>query len=482
VSTIVQPAHLSVPERVGSYGAEAVDLAKLYGRDLDAEQVLAVDAFMSHDAEGNPAAFEAAVLEPRQNGKTGGIMLPIVLADLFLFEPDLIVWTAHRFDTSQETFRDVQQIIEGCSALSRRVRRISQGNGDEAIELTDGGRLEFKARASGGGRGLSGKKVVLDEAYKLSPGSVGSLLPTLATRRDAQVLYGSSACHADSHVLRDLVGRGRAGDDPSLAYVEWCAPGGWEAPPCKRGDRCTHYRNVPGCALDDIDAWHAANPTLGRRITVDRLRSYRRTMTPEEFGREFLGWHDIPDAGETSPITSEMWEAWADVDSRAVGKPVLAIDCSWMSRSAAIVAASQGNTDLPHIEVVDYGPGTDWVVRRAVELNRSAEPVDWVIDPTGPAGALLPALKDAGIEPREMTARQMGQACVDFAKGNFQHTGDPILSTALECSARRDVGDGLWTWTRRKSGDICPLVAATEAAWGLSTAPPPPVVPWFYAD
>jgi hypothetical protein len=81
----VQPAHLWIPPRLGSYGDEAVDLARLAGRELDAEQEVAVDAMLSYGPGGRWAAFESAIIEARQNGKTGGVLLPVVLFDLFSY-------------------------------------------------------------------------------------------------------------------------------------------------------------------------------------------------------------------------------------------------------------------------------------------------------------------------------------------------------------------------------------------------------------
>ncbi len=64
-------------------------------------------------------------------------------------------------------------LITGCAPLARRVKKISYGNGEEAIELQTGQRLIFKARTKTGGRGLSGDKVVLDEAFALAAGAHG---------------------------------------------------------------------------------------------------------------------------------------------------------------------------------------------------------------------------------------------------------------------------------------------------------------------
>ena len=461
---LVRPAYLWIPDRVSSAGAEAVDLAGLAGVPMDAEQALAADAILSETADGRWAALEAAVVESRQNGKTMRIILPVVLAHLFLFDARLITWTAHLFRTTQESFRELKAVIEGCPDLSRRVRKISEANGEEAVELHGGARVIFLARSKTGGRGLTGDVVVLDESFALEPAHMGSLLPTLSAVPNPQVLYGSS-----SVMLRSIRNRGRAGGDPSLVYVEWCAPpGGCRMP------GCMHARDAVGCALDDVANWRRANPAMAHgRITEAFVAAERRALPPEEFARERLGWWDDP--AEDVDALLAAWSLCADPESQGAGRPVLALDVSPASRSGAIVAAMRRSDGLPYPEVVEHRPGTDWLVTRAAELKR-VEPLDWVLDPAGPAGALLPDLAAVGIEPTLLTARDLGQACEAFVstvmETGLRHLGDPILAQAISGAGRRDIGDGLWAWSRRKSGtDICPLVAATVALRRLSELP-----------
>lgn len=476
------PAYLSVPARVGSYGDEAIDLARMYGRPPDAEQCVAIDAMLSYRPGGRWAALESAVIEPRQNGKTGGIMLPVTLFDLFLLPPDKIVWTAHLFRTAREAFTDVVGIVDGTPELSRRVKKITYANGEEAIELHSGARLEFLARSKGGGRGIGGKRVVMDEALFLSAEAMGALMPTLSARSmhgDPHLMFGSSAGVLGSDHLRGLRDRGRKGDDPSLVWVEWCAPGSWDAPGCLLGPECPHTVGTDGCVLDDETLWRLANPALGQRISFDYIRSERRALPPEEFGRERLGWFTDPAGVGGVPL--EAWSECVDEESKPSGRPVFMVDASPGSKSAAIVACMWRPDGLPHLEVVAHGVGTAWVAGRAVELQRH-RPLDWVIDPGGPAGALLPELAQAGIEPRQMTTRDLGQACEAFTTAvvgrGLRHLGDPALARAVVGAGRRDIGDGLWAWSRRKSDtDISPLVAATGAFWGLSVSPPPQAPP-----
>jgi hypothetical protein len=478
VPDLVPPAHLSIPPRTGSYGAEAVDLAALAGRVLDAEQEVAVDAMLSYGPGGRWAALETCRLEPRQNGKTGGELVPVVLFDLFLMPADKIVWTAHLFRTARDAFNDFDRMIAATPELSKRVKKLSYANGEEAVELHSGARLEFLARSKGGGRGIGGKRVVMDEALFLSSEAMGALLPTLAARSvtgDPQINYASSAGVLGSDHLRGLRDRGRKGNDPSLVYIEHCAPGGWDAPGCDLGPECPHTIDTDGCALDDESLWKLANPSIGRRIAISYIRAERRALPPEEFGRERLGWHTEPAGIGGLPL--ERWTDCGDDESKPTGRPVFMVDASPGLRSVAIVACMYRPDGFPHVEVVAHGPGSDWAAARAAQLQKH-KPIDWVIDPGGPAGALLPDLLAVGIEPRQMSGRDLGQACEAFAAAvtdkGLRHLNDPTMARAITSAGRRDIGDGLWAWSRRKSDtDISPLVAATGAFWGLSVSPPP---------
>jgi len=486
VPDLVPPAHLSIPPRQGSYGEGAAHLMEIAGRPLDEEQKLAVDAILSYKPGGKWAALESAIIEARQNGKTGGVLLPVVLWDLFMMAPDRIVWTAHLFKTSRDAFNDVIAMIEGSSTLSKRVKRITLGKGEEAVELHSGAKLEFLARSQGGGRGLGGKRIVMDEALFLSASSMGALMPTLSARSmngDPHIMYGSSAGVLGSDHLRKIRDRGRKGGDPSLVYVEWCAPGSWDQPGCELGPECPHAPDVGGCALDDETLWPRANHARSAALLAGLLLGERRALPPEEFGRERYGWFTEP-AGVDIENLLARWTACGDENSKPTGRPVFFIDATPGLRSAAIVAAMWRPDGLPHLEVVAHGQGSSWVAPRAAEL-RAHKPLDWVIDPGGPAGALLPDLRLAGIDPREMSTRDLGQACEAYAavigSQAMRHLGDPVMARTLVGAATRDIGDGLWAWSRRKSSaDICPLVGGTEAFWGLSVVPPelpPPPAP-----
>jgi hypothetical protein len=165
---LVPPRFLSRPNAASSAGPEAVELARSAGLVLLPWQELVLDAALAETAEGFCASFEVALVVPRQNGK-GGVLEAAELYWLFLDDAvDLITHTAHRFDTSLEHFTRIRTLVETTPELMAEVKGIYDSNGKERIELRNGKRLQFKARSKGGGRGFSGDRVVLDEAYYIN--------------------------------------------------------------------------------------------------------------------------------------------------------------------------------------------------------------------------------------------------------------------------------------------------------------------------
>lgn len=437
-----------------------IDLAASVGMILDAEQRLALEAILAEGADGKWAAFEAAVIAARQNLKTF-LLEALVLGDLFLFNANLVIWTAHLFPTTMEAFRHLRQVIEGHDHLRRRLKRISEANGEESFELTSGQRLLFRARSKSGGRGLTGDRVILDEAFALGASEMGSLLPTLSARPNPQVVYASSAGKSTSQVLRGVRDRGRVGGDPSLVYVEWCAP----VVDCG-DDRCDHRPGTPGCALDDVEAWRAANPAIGRRITVEHVAAERRALPPAEFARERLGWWEEP-SGAVAGLPLNLWEAQRT--SGPVGDLLaLAVDVT-PDLAYASVGRASGVPTGALLDLVEHKRGTGWVAGLVDELQGDTG-VPVVVDLGGPASVVNDDLARRGIETLNPAARDVAQACSTLLDGLIRrsvwHREHADLDGAVRGASRRPIGDA-WAWSRKNSlVDISPLVAITHALWG----------------
>lgn len=470
---MVEPAFLWVPEHVSTAGGEAADLAAELGISLEPEQRLVLDAVLAEKQGGRWAAFEAAIVAPRQNLKT--LLCELVcIADLWLgFGSELIVWTAHETDTAEESRLHIKEHIETHPFLSRRVRKIVEANGEEGFELVDGKRLRFKARTKAGGRGLAGDRVILDEAFALQPAHMGSLMPTMSAKSQTgnpQIVYASSAGHLKSAVLRSIRDRGRRGGDQNLVYAEWCAP----RRACALGERCNHLFGVDGCVLDDVELVNAANLQLGRRIAVSFVMdTERRAMPPEEFARERLGWWDEPEE-LVDGLDLATWESCKDESSQLATVEAWAVaparDLSW----SAIAVAGRRADGLAHVEVVEYRKGTHWVADRLVELRAEHGDAAVFLEAKGPRSSLSDDFDEVEVGVSFVSSDEMASACGllfdDLLRSTVRHIGQAELDVSVRGAQRRQVGDA-WVWSRAASMvEISPLVAATLALWGARQA------------
>jgi hypothetical protein len=494
-----EPPIQTAPPSASSAGQEAIDLAAKAGLKLDPWQQHVLRVGMAEKPDGSWAAFEIAVNVPRQNGK-GGIIEARELWGLFIGGEELILHSAHEFKTAKNAFRRIERLIRGCPDLHKRVKRYWQTTGEESIELHDGRMLRFIARSKGSGRGFSGHCNMMDEDMILGDNEMDALLPTMAAIEDPQIWYlGSAGIGPQSVQLARLRRRALAAieagvPDPSLAYMEWSAD--------------LHVKECPkDCDKHDDpasdEAVRKANPALGYRLTLAKVANERATLSKDGYARERLGVGEYPaEEGDAwAVIGKDAWEALTDGDSQPADPVAFAIDVTPERSHASICVAGQSG-EAVHVEVVDNRPGTDWVVKRARELAEKWHPRCFVIDTGSPAGSLIRDLKkglqvdpeedaEGDEEPQllapvvEMKTRDVVRAVGQFydavAASRIVHLDQAPLATALAGARKRDLGDA-WAWARRGVGvDITPLVAATNARWGLSAEveePEEEVEPW----
>jgi hypothetical protein len=186
------------------------------------------------------------------------------------------------------------------------------------------------------------------------------------------------------------------------------------------------------------------------------------------------------------PIDPAAWAA-CELDllpeQRAgMGQPAFCIDVAYGMRSAAIAVA----TDLagqPYVELADQRSGTEWVIDRVLELRTRFPRALFGGFTNHAVGALMPELALHGVELEKMTDGDMGRACAHMEKMvpvGMRHSPDPLVTVAIGGAVKREIGEGLWAWGRRKSvTDISPLVAVTGALWMLNQVKPNRAAPDF---
>lgn len=499
---LLPPAYHTSPPRAVTLGPLVGKTCREANYAPDPEQQLILDDVFAYGPDGLPAAFEYGVIGPRQQLKTGTL---IMCAIGWLFVVPVghvrnVNWNAHLKETAIKSFHELAEVIKAApnlrgKLLDDRSGGIHTGKDVEKILTADGRQLDVSARTERAGRGLTGDRIVLDEALYLTDAMLGALMPTLTARRDAQAVYASTPGLAGSSTLRAKRDAGRAGRSTSLGWAEW----GTERPKCahdddRTGRKCLHFPpgnplHVPGCAMDDEELWARASPLLGRvrpngtGLSLDRMRNLRESIPPAEWGREYLGWWDEADAtdvfgdGVWSAATARYFDADdnehiglptpADFDLNTVGVAVAA-DLT----SAAIVGAGPRG-ERTACRVVATGPGFQWLVPRLKELMDERPRTRVVYDPGGPSGVLTAELEKAVKPSRRLikaTFPQWKAACAGLwdgvRSGTVEHGGQPELDASVSEAKKRDIVDR-WVW-ERYGYDASPLEAATLAVWGVT--------------
>jgi hypothetical protein len=467
IETLVAPRVCHVPEfDDDSLGVECVEFARSVGLTLDPWQEEWVKA-VNHRRKGGWASFENGLCTPRQCGKNVCVEA-VELFDVFERRVPLTIHSGHDWSITMESFNRVLAIIENNPAFERRVDKVLRSHAAEGFNLKDGGRMRFRTRSRGGGRGWSCSTLGFDEANFLAEFGAQSLLPALRSQKDARVLYIGTALDAltqkDCLVWARLRDRAVRGKDESLMWMEWSTAffdtEGNELGP----DRLSVEQ------LDDRKRWLEATPAAPHRVSLEHLELESRSMLPRAFAIELLGVHDPPSltGADALPIPLADWQSLADTGSEILsGSPVcFAVDVG-PDLHTSIAAAGRRVDGRLHVELVDSRPGTKWVPARLAVLEAQHEVFEIVLDTYGFARNLADDIQEAGVPLRRFETSDATAACATLisliGEDQLRHLGDPDLLRALEGAATRTYGDA-WLWARRTStADVTPLVAATNA-------------------
>ena len=448
-----------------SYGQGATQLLSQVGVNLFGWQSDVLASWLEVDKDDRLLRQTGVLICPRRNGKTALIAARCLLGMLHLGELR-ITYSSHRMDTSQSQFDSMVQLLEG-PGLRDYIHKITRAHGKESITLTNGARFSIRTRTSSGGRGLETDLLVLDEALELSDDSVAALVPLTAkaaAQGRGQVLYASSAGHAESHVLLALrdVGRELAGTPGGgISYHEYAA-----------------HRDAP---IDEPDTWWQANPSLGTPIlTEDFLRNARARMSPEAFGREHLGWW--ADTSDLPIIDPGEWEALA------INKPPTAANpirwAAWdiapeltMARLLAFYRDSKGRIIVSCVDSVNEPDGLD-LDAYSRKLLGLCEEHDFDLVAYDRLTGSYPAqlLQGHGWKDRLRHLTGSGhssgvnQLIQLVRNGQIRHDGHPDVAADLARATGKPFSDGGRVFSRKTSEPGGPIPSAVALAAGLYLA------------
>lgn len=490
-----------MPPAAATAGPEALDLLRTTGQTPDDWQCDVVCDILGEQEDGRWAARRTYTIIARQNGK-GGCIEPIELYGLFVLH-EVILHSAHLFDTARDAFQRVLALIEQTPDLSRRVARVNRAHGKEGIELLSrpavfggdgmlydrggpGGKLHFHARTNDSGRGKSPQRLVLDEAFALTPAQQAALMFAISAQENPQINSFSTPPPVDepcelligarAQVLKAI----EAGGEPRVCWIEWGV---------ERGTDVT----LP-------ETWAAANPAYGIRISEegcrDELSAAQSGGGLERFAVERCGmWPDMADA-KWQVIGADEWSLAADPTAdRADGaRPAFCLEMSPDRSWAAIAAAWLRPDGLRHVELLEIQQGIGWIPARVAALNKH-NPVAWVIARDSPASSEVSTLEGMGIKSVRMSGPDAVAGAGMFYDGitgaevdddetptprTLRHSDQEQLTQAVSAAAKHPPTDKAWQFDRAKPGGWL-IIACVGAVWGLASQIPEPEQQFFAA-
>jgi hypothetical protein len=404
-------------------------------------------------------AADTAVLSiGRQVGKTFDVGA-VVFAECIAEPGTTVIWTAHRFKVSRETFNELRALAKS-PKLAPHIDfdAITTAAGNECIPFRNGSRIVFAARERGAIRGFTKVRIlVLDEAQILTHAALSDLVPTMNQAENPLIiLMGTPPKPSDpGEVFTELRAEALSGDSDGIFYVEFSAK--------------------PDADPDDRQAWREANPSYPKRTPARSILRMRKLLSRDDFMREGLGVWDSD--GTKSPIPALTWLNLADLTpdpAPHVGRLVLAADSDPARGRTSITVCGFRADGVPMVELVENLPGVDWAEDRLVEIAEHNDVAAIVVDKRSAAATLIHPLTERRMPVIGTDAQQMAQACGLFLDtvnetGLLRHLHQTELDEAVRAAITRPLGDAL-AWDRKKpTADITPLTSATLALWGLLT-------------
>lgn len=447
-----------------TWGPRVAKVADALGKPLMPWQRDLVDVALEVKPDGRLAYRTVIVTVPRQSGKSTLAMAKniqrMVDANGFGGRQRIVYAAQTRNDAREKLVDDwIEDLKTRKRFAGRWTSRLTLGN--EQIRWENGSTWGITSNTEKAGHGKTLDVGDMDEVFSHRDDRLEQALsPAMVTRPNAQLWIVSTAGYLGSSPYlweKVQLGRGLAdsGVDEGVCYVEYSAE--------------------EGCDPEDPATWWSCMPALGHTVTEDIIRGEFQKMGVAGFSRAYLNlW--IPAGYGQQVIPADDWDSCEDEASEIDGDNVVfALDVAPGSAWGSIAVAGYRADGIPHAEVIDNRDGDGWLVGRLMDLRDRWGDRPIVLDPSSPAGGLLAELVNAGFRITTISGRELSQACAALKsaakEGAIRHLGQRQITDALAGAKTRKLLDS-WAWSRTSSScDISPLVALTNALWGLSTIP-----------
>ena len=432
----VQPRLQNNPLKGVSRGPEVAALAESIGLPLLPWQSYVLNDMLTIDKNKQFIRKSNLLLTSRQQGKSHLARMRI-LGGLFLFNERNHVIISSSRSMALTSFREVAEAIEATPELNKELKAIRYANGNEAIVLKSGARLDVRAANRSSSRGATADFLFIDELREVDELAYSAAMPITRARPNSQTLLASNAGDAFSVTLNELRERCLSHPPESLGYYEYSAP--------------------QFAALTDRKAWALSNPALGILVTEASIQEALTTQTTEQFRTETLcQWID----SLQSPWPHGSVEDASDINLTMAPGPltVFAFDVSPSRRDASLVMGQilpSGKIGVAVLETYSSQVAVD-------ELVIAASVKKWcdmyyprvVCYDKYTTASIAQRLQMSGVQTRDVSGQSFYTACSDFhdalTNDRLRHSGqDQLVQQMSNCAAKTN--DSSWRIVRRKS-------------------------------
>lgn len=453
------------PNRIETDGTDCNILMQEYGYKLDKWQQTILDCWMGKDESGKYNVTSAGLALPRQNGKN----VCLEAREFFglIINGEKILHTAHQVKTSKKSFRRLVALFtdKRHPEIMEEVKHIRFTNGEECIELINGGAIEFSSRSRQASRGFDGiSLVVYDEAQELTDDQVEAIMATLSASAtgNRQIIYAGTppypGCPGEVFSRRRKICLEDAGKHDS--WHEWSV----------EADRISDIN------ISDRTLWYMTNPALGIRLSEDFTAEECRSMSPDGFARERLGWwcttHDLQ---LDYAISAELWDACGSDEMKPEGKTAFGVKFSADGSEVCLCGAVIPENGIARISLIERKPtglGTQWLADWLNQRYKKACCV--VIDGRNGVDVLIDKIsgvwkvKGSVIRP---TARDVIASVSMLTNGLNEKTltwykKQEDLRESATSSTKRPIGGGFGFGGENSP----PIEACALALWGAKTS------------
>lgn len=427
---------LSVPYEY-SDGDDAEALIESIGFELYPWQKTIVTDLLGRDKNDNLTTTSAGILVPRQNGKNFLLYARVFYG--IVANQELIWWTSHEVKSFRKDFEWLLENIfenEHHPEYNALVKRIRRTNGQEAIELVNGGRISFSARTHATSRGQSEDVIIFDEAQELTDDQFAPVrMIVRASEKSPQLIYTGTPPNENSHgdvferqrdIALKLIEDG-VNDGNKRAWYEWSL---------ERHEDPYNPEN-----------WWKTNPSMGYRISEESVKEEMRDMTEDDFAREGLGvW--IPKSEVDAVIDNELWQKSRVNKAPDKGVEAYGIKFSVDGKYVAVSAALKPKGKPTHIELVfveQMYKGYTWIAD--LLANKKDEIAAIAIDGLSYSQNFANALRERDVPKKaimEMNTRDIIESSSLFLENltnkSITHIGQEALDAAVRTTTKRPIG------------------------------------------